>query len=166
MRARDIFYEDELRRYTVLYFLLGVLEHELRARIPIALSDYAYISGALDWWDTVPQTRQNLNNISRAIRKNGDSPNGFEHHLPFSFWRYIFVGENYTTLWRESLHTIFPRLNQPLEKRSYDQICNRIYRAYVIRNKVAHYEFMAIQKYENEKLHLLWLIKAMGGPSS
>lgn len=166
MQPREVFYEVELRRYVVLYFLLGVVEHELRARVPIALSDYAFITGELDWWETLPQNHQNISAISRAIRKNGNSPAHFEQHLPFSFWRYIFVGENYTTLWRESLHLIFPRLKEPLAKRSYDQICNRIYRAYVVRNKIAHYEFMAIQKYENEKAYLIWLIRVMGGPSN
>ena len=116
MYSRDNFYEVELGRYTVLYFLLGVVEHELRARIPIALSDYAYTSGKLDWWDC--------------------------------------------------LHHIFPKLSKPLSKESYDQVCNRIFRAYVLRNKVAHYEFLAVQKYENEKSYLLWLINAMGGPSA
>lgn len=166
MEQPILFYEVELRRYTVLYFLLGVVEHELRKRIPIALSDYAYISGELDWWETLPQTRQNINYIARAIRKNGNSPFGFEHHLPFGFWRYIFVGEHYSTLWLESLHLIFPQLKNPLEKRTYEQICNRIYRAYTVRNKVAHYEFMALKKYENEKAYLIWLIKVMGGPSN
>lgn len=166
MYSRDNFYEVELGRYTVLYFLLGVVEHELRARIPIALSDYAYTSGKLDWWDCLPQTFENSKSIERAIKKNGNSLHGFEQHLPFSFWRFIFVGENYLTIWRESLHQIFPKLSKPLSKKSYDQVCNRIFRAYVLRNKVAHYEFLAVQKYENEKSYLLWLINAMGGPSA
>lgn len=166
MYSRDEFYEVELGRYTVLYFLLGVVEHELRARVPIALSDYAYTSGKLDWWECLPQTFENSKCIERAIKKNGRSPNGFEQHLPFSFWRFVFVGENYLTIWNESLHHIFPKLSKPLSKKSYDQICNRIYRAYVLRNKVAHYEFLAVQKYEQEKSYLLWLINAMGGPSA
>lgn len=166
MHSRDYFYEVELKRYVVLYFLLGVVEHEFRARVPIVLSDAAFTLGKLDWWEVLPQTPQNVRSIKRAIEKNGDSAVGFEQKLPFSFWRFIFVGENYLTLWNEYLQGIFPSLERPLEKRSYDQICNRIYRAYELRNKVAHYEFLAVQRFENEKRGLLWLIHAMGGPSA
>ncbi|MFM6940656.1 MAG: hypothetical protein ACKOXI_01590 [Candidatus Planktophila sp.] len=165
MYSRDNFYEIELGRYTALYFLLGVVEHELRARVPMALSDYAFTSGKLEWWESIPQSFENLRSIEKAKKKNGNSSLGFEQHLPFSFWRFLFVGENYLTIWRESLHSIFPRLSEPRSKKSFDRVCNRIYRAYVLRNKVAHYEFHAVQKYENEKNQLLWLIYIMGGPS-
>jgi hypothetical protein len=166
MQRREIYYEEELKRYTVLYFLLGVVEHELRARIPIAMSDYAYSRGIRDWWEVVPQSYQNLKSIERATKKNGNSLNGFEQHLPFSFWRYIFVGENFPTFWRESLHTIFPNLKNALTKTSYDQICNRIYLAYQLRNKIAHYELQTHIKFEREKERLLWMINMLAGPSA
>jgi hypothetical protein len=166
MHSRDKFYEEELGRYTVLYFLLGVVEHELRARIPIVLSDAAFTSGKLNWWEVLPQTSQKIKSIERAMKKNGDSQIDFEQKIPFSFWRFIFVGENFLTLWKDFLSGLFPNLESPLDRRSFDQVCNRIYRAYVLRNKVAHYEFLAVQKYENEKSYLLWLIRAMGGPSA
>jgi hypothetical protein len=107
MQRRDIYYENELKRYTVLYFLLGVVEHELRARIPIALSDYAFTQGQLDWWEPLPQSYQNLISLERAKRKNGFSANGIEQHLPFSFWRFLFVGEHFSTIWSESLYSVF-----------------------------------------------------------
>ena len=50
MQSREYFYAVELKRYVVLYFLLGVVEHEFRARVPIALSDAAFTLGKLDWW--------------------------------------------------------------------------------------------------------------------
>ena len=166
MHSRDYFYEVELKRYAVLYFLLGVVEHELRARVPAVLSDAAFTFGKLDWWEVLPGTIQNNRSIERAIAKNGNSPFGFEHKLPFSFWRFIFVGENFLTLWGDHLSGIFPNLERPLDKRTFDQVCNRIYRAYVLRNKVAHYEFLAVQRFDSEKKKLLWLIDAMGGPST
>lgn len=166
MEKREIYYEEELKRYTVLYFLLGVVEHEFRARIPTILSDYAYSRAIDNWWEVLPSSYQNRKSIERATKKNGNSLNGFEQHLPFSFWRYIFVGENFPTIWKESLYTIFPNLKNPLAKSSFDRICNRIYLAYQLRNKVAHYELQTQIKFEKEKSRLLWLINMMAGPSA
>lgn len=67
MHSRDYFYEVELKRYAVLYFLLGVVEHELRARVPAVLSDAAFTFGKLDWWEVLPGTIQNIRSIERAI---------------------------------------------------------------------------------------------------
>ena len=41
MVADGMFYEFHLRRFVLLYFLIGVIERELRKRVVITLGEYA-----------------------------------------------------------------------------------------------------------------------------
>ena len=59
-------FESQLRMYATLYFIIGLIETELRKRIMIALSSLAAEKGYTEWLDVVPKTFGNL-----LIRKMG-----------------------------------------------------------------------------------------------
>lgn len=157
--------ETQLHRYAVLYFMLGLIEKELRKRVVITLSSLASDGGYSKWFSLIPQTEIINRNIRKALRRNGNRIEGVEEYLPFGFWRRIFVGSNFISLWIPALHLVFPSLANPLEKRSYDRIGTHLHRASQIRNRVAHYDIREAADFEQEKSVLMWLIRAMGGPS-
>ena len=157
--------ETQLHRYAVLYFMLGLIEKELRKRVVITLSSLASDGGYSKWFSLIPQTEIINRNIRKALRRNGNRIEGVEEYLPFGFWRRIFVGSNFISLWIPALHLVFPSLVNPLEKRSYDRIGTHLHRASQIRNRVAHYDIREAADFEQEKSVLMWLIRAMGGPS-
>jgi hypothetical protein len=159
-------FETHLRRYVVLYYMLGLIERELRTRSMITLSSLAAEKGYAEWVFVVPATRRNIQSMRVAFKKNSFQIDGIEEHLTFSFWRHLFDGKNYTILWIPALHQIFPGLDNPLQKRSYAQVGNYMTKANRIRNRVAHYEMKNSSDYEKEKNILLWLIQKMDGVSS
>jgi len=157
--------ETQLRRYAVLYFMLGLIEKVFRKRVVITLSSLASDGGYSKWFSLIPQTEIINRNIKIALRRNGNRIEGVEEYLPFGFWRRIFVGSNFISLWIPALHLVFPSLVNPLEKRSYDRIGTHLHRASQIRNRVAHYDIREAADFEQEKSVLKWLIRAMAGPS-
>lgn len=159
-------FETHLRRYAVLYFMLGLIERELRVRSMITLSSLASEKGYREWIYIVPATKKNIKSMRNAYKKNGLRIDGIENHLPFSFWRHLFDGKNYTQLWIPALYLIFPNLENPLHKRSYWQVGNQMAKANRIRNRVAHFDIELDSDYEKEKSTLLWLIQKMGGVSA
>ena len=165
MVSDGVFYEFHLRRFVSLYFLIGILERELRKRVVITLSDLASEFGYLEWLSVIPDNYESRKNISVAIEKNSGDPDGIEKHLPFAFWRRLFMGEHYESLWIPALHQIFPKLNNPLTRETADQVGQRMYKANQIRNRIAHFDIEGAERYETEKKVLMWLINAMGGPS-
>ena len=165
MVADGMFYEFHLRRFVLLYFLLGVIERELRKRVVITLGAYAAELGYLEWLDVVPDSYENLKNISMAVEKNSGTSDGIERHLPFAFWRRLFIGEYFSSHWVPALHQVFPSLSDPLSRKASDQVGQRLFKANQIRNRIAHFDLEGAEKYENEKKVLVWLINAMGGPS-
>ena len=165
MVSDGVFYEFHLRRFVSLYFLIGILERELRKRVVITLSDLASEFGYLEWLSVIPDNYESRKNISMAIEKNSGDPDGIEKHLPFAFWRRLFMGEHYESLWIPALHQIFPKLNNPLTRETADQVGQRMYKANQIRNRIAHFDIEGAERYETEKKVLMWLINAMGGPS-
>ena len=158
-------FETHLRRYVVLYYMLGLIERELRTRSMITLSSLAAEKGYGEWVYVVPATKRNIQSMRVAFKKNSYQIDGIEEHLTFSFWRHLFDGKNYTSLWIPALHQIFTGLDNPLQKRSYAQVGNHMTKANRIRNRVAHYEIKKSSDYEKEKSILLWLIQKMGGVS-
>lgn len=158
-------YEAQLRRYAILYFILGLIERELRKRVVITLSSLAIEKGYSEWFLTLPQTIEHKRSIQQALKKNKNRIDGIEEYLSFGFWRRIFVGSNYISLWIPALHLVFPPLKHPLEKKSFDRVGNHLYRASQIRNRVAHYDIHGAADFEREKSVLMWLIRAMSGPS-
>lgn len=153
--------ETQLRRYAVLYFMLGLIEKELRKRVVITLSSLASEKGYSTWFSIIPPTDALKRSIKKALRRNGNQNEGVEEYLPFSFWRGIFIGSNYIALWIPALHLVFPALVNPLEKRSFDRVGTHLYRASYIRNRVAHYDIREAADFEQEKSVLMWLIHAM-----
>ena len=156
--------ETQLRRYAVLYFMLGLIEKELRKRVVITLSSLAREKGYSTWFSIIPPSEILKRSIKKASRKNGHQIEGVEEYLPFGFWRRIFIGSNYITLWIPGLHLIFPALVNPLEKRSFDRVGTHLHRASHIRNRVAHYEIRDPEDFEEEKSVLMWLLRAMDKP--
>lgn len=155
--------ETQLRRYAVLYFMLGLIEKELRIRVVITLSSLASEKGYSTWFSIIPQTEVLKRSIKKALRRNENRIEGVEEYLPFSFWRRIFIGSNYVALWIPVLHLVYPALVNPLEKRSFDSVGTHLHRASQIRNRVAHYDIRQAADFEQEKSVLMWLIRAMGG---
>ena len=158
-------FEAQLRRYAILYFMLGLIEKKLRTRVMITLSSFAGEKGYTEWFLVLPQTVEHKRSIHHALRKNRNQTDGIEEYLSFSFWRRLFVGSNYISLWIPALHLVFPSLKDPLEKKSFDRVGNYLYLASQIRNRVAHYDIHGAADFEREKSVLMWLIKAMSGPS-
>ena len=74
-------FETHLRRYAVLYFMLGLIERELRVRSMITLSSLASEKGYSEWIETVPHSFGNDRSIRRAFRRNRNSWNGIEKYL-------------------------------------------------------------------------------------
>ena len=159
-------FETHLRRYAILYFMLGLIERELRVRSMITLSSLASEKGYSEWVHVVPQTKGNIKSIKTAHKKNYLKFDGIEEHMTFSFWRHLFDGKNFTLLWIPALHLIFPSLENPLTKRSFAQVGNHLSRANKIRNRVAHYEIRVNSDYESEKEVLMWIIQKMDGVST
>ena len=158
-------FETQLRRYIILYFMLGLIERELRERCVVTLSSLSIEHGHSKWFYVIPVTRENIRALRRALKKNGHRFEGLEQHLSFSFWRHLFDGKNYTTLWVPTLHTIFPSLDAPQSNRSFSQVGNHMARANRIRNRVAHYEIHRDFDFEADKAVLMWIIRKMGGVS-
>jgi hypothetical protein len=144
--------------------MLGLIEKELRKRVVIALSSFACEKGYTTWFSIIPQTEIIKQSIQKALRRNGNRIEGVEEYFPFGFWRRIFVGSNFISLWIPALHLVYPALVNPLEKRSYDQVGTHLHRASQIRNRVAHYDIREATDFEQEKPVLLWLIHAMDKP--
>ena len=166
MVADGTFYEFHLRRFVSLYFLIGVIERELRKRVVMTLGVYAAELGYLEWLEVVPDNYENQKNISMAVEKNRGSMDGIEKHLPFAFWRRLFTGEYFAILWVPALHCVFPSLSEPQSRKAADQVGQRLFKANQIRNRVAHFDIEGAERYETEKKVLVWLINAMGGPSA
>lgn len=156
--------ETQLRRYAVLYFMLGLIEKELRKRVVITLSSLACEKGYTTWFSIIPQTEIIKRSIQKALRRNGNRTEGVEEYFPFGFWRRIFVGSNFISLWIPALHLVYPALVNPLEKRSFDRVGTHLHRASQIRNRVAHYDIREAADFEQEKSVLTWLIRAMDKP--
>jgi hypothetical protein len=156
--------ETQLRKYAILYFMLGLIEKELRKRVVITLSSLAHRKGCATWFSILPQTKLLKKSIQKAVRRNGNRIEGVEEYLPFGFWQRIFIGSNYISLWIPALHLVYPALADPLDKRNFDRVGNHLHRASQIRNRVAHYDIREAADFEQEKSVLMWLIRAMDKP--
>ena len=156
--------EFQLRMYANLYFIIGLIETELRVRIMITLSDIAAEKGYSQWTEVVPHSLGNHRSIRRAFKQNRFNWDGVEECFTFSFWRHLFDGRNYTTLWIPGLYQVFPSLENPLSWKSFSQVGNHMARANRIRNRIAHYNFHTSIEYENEKKVLIWLLNKMDWP--
>ena len=59
MVSDGVFYEIHLRRFVSLYFLVGIIERELRKRVVITLGDFASEFGYLEWLSVIPENYEN-----------------------------------------------------------------------------------------------------------
>ena len=154
-------YEIQLSYYSTLYKLLGVIEVKLRSSIPITLSNYAKSLGRDNWISVIPETARQREVIRKAIKANGGEKNGSEFFPPFSFWRYLFTKRYFNILWRPALFQVFPGIRDKKSAKSYKEVCDSMHRAYLIRNRVAHFDFRDAGRFEAEVATLIWLIAMM-----
>lgn len=154
--------EEQLMRYAILFFLLGVIETAIRARVVVTLSDLADSQGKKSWIDVIPNEPDRVQIIKKARKLNSGTDDTIEIFLPFSFWKNLFKGRYFTSLWSLALYRVFPGLTDPLSKRSFDQVCTKMHRASKIRNRVAHFSFKEAGRFEEERMVLIWIIQKLG----
>jgi hypothetical protein len=152
-------YLKELEDYSDLYLLLGLVELELRQRIPSTLSR----SDSHNKWfenfefDTYPKYQ-----ISSALRRANGNPVGIESRLPFGFWVRLFRLKNFEMIWKGRLSEVFPRLPKPDSQKTYQSLSKRLNRIHKLRNKIAHYELIKLRIQSQDIQDLIFLIKALG----
>lgn len=152
-------YSKELETFSEIYFLLGVIELELRARIPSTLS----ISNQSTHWfenfefDTYPNHL-----LSNALKKTKGIPVGIESKLPFGFWVRLFRSKNFEMIWQGKLNDVFPHLPKPGSKKTYQSLSRRLLRVHKLRNKIAHYELIKLKSESQDVQDLIYLVRALG----
>lgn len=152
------YYEQQLIFYATLYKLLGVIEITLRKRIPTTLRSLAIKQGSAEWFEVIPPAISR-EKVIHAIRSEfGTQEYEVEFRIPFSFWRYLFSKELYAALWIPALFNVFPNFKNSRNHESYKVIGDALHRAYLIRNRVAHYDFKKRETFEIEAGLLIWLI--------
>lgn len=166
MEIDDHHYEKVLLHFATLFLLLGVIERRLRVRIPATLSEYGLLINRAPWWLVPPHREVQHLRIQRAIRKNDGLLENFERYLTLRFWREIFRGKCYRTLWIPALHDVFSGLERPLDSRSYGRVAYHLDQAVEIRNRVAHFDETKMKDFKREEEMMLWLVNALGGLSS
>jgi hypothetical protein len=152
-------YSKELETFSEIYLLLGVIEIELRLRVPSTLSRS---DSSVDWFeyfefDTYPNFL-----LSNALRKNKGNSEGIEFKLPFGFWVRVFRIKNFEKVWKEKLIDVFPNLPKPYSPKTYRSLSKRFLRVHKLRNKIAHYELIKLRSQSQEIQDLIFLIKVLG----
>lgn len=158
-------YEEQLYRFSILYMMFGYIEHELRRRTVVTLSNLAKEKGYAWWFQLIPERRNSRVLIRKAIKLNRGSKDGFEYLLPFTFWRNLFIRENFTNLWIPALHKIFEGIEEAKRHEKFKDVCAKIKAAHEIRNRLAHYNFRDSRKFEDERADLAYLIQALQSPA-
>jgi len=166
MEIDDHHYEQVLLHFATLFLLLGVIERRLRIRIPATLREYGLLINKAPWWLVLPYRENQHLRIQRAIQKNDGHLENFERYLTLRFWREIFRGKCYRTLWIPALHEVFPDLEYSLDPRSYGKVAFYLDQAVEIRNRVAHFDETKMTNFKREEEMMLWLVNATGGLSS
>ena len=152
------YYEEQLIYYATLYKLLGVIEITLRRRIPNTLRRLALKQGVAEWYEVIPPAVSREKVIDAIRNEIATQEYEVEFRVPFSFWRYLFSKELYAALWIPALFNVFPNFKNSRNHESYKVIGNALHRAYLIRNRVAHYDFKERETFEIEAGLLIWLI--------
>ncbi len=163
MLPENYIFETQLRCYATLYYILGILENELRLRVVITLSNHALEKGYAEWFTILVQDKKCAKSIRQVTNNSMNYRGGIAGKLTFGFWTRLFVGRNYSLLWTPALHQVFPALERPLELQSFHRVCTNMFRANQIRNRIAHYEFYETLEFEQEKSVLMWLLDRMYG---
>lgn len=137
------------------YFLIGLLEINLRERIPMALRKYQSNREVLHWYEKLPLNNKGKEALTAAVLINPESP---EYHLTLPFWRYLFSGRNYGSLWLPVLSEVFPRLLNAKDLSSFRQIDKYFDTALRLRNNVAHYNLSSGQTLQFSQEKVKWLL--------
>ena len=152
-------YSKELEIFSEVYLLLGVIELELRRRIPSNLS-----SGNLSnkWFenfefDTYPNFL-----LSNALRRANGNPIGIESKLPFGFWVRLFRTKNFEMIWKGRMSEVFPQLPKADSQKTYQSLSRRLYRIHKLRNKIAQYEVIKLKGQSQDIQDLIYLIRVLG----
>jgi hypothetical protein len=152
-------YSKELEIFSEVYLLLGVIELELRKRIPSTLSS---INLSNRWFenfefDTYPNFL-----LSNVLKRTNGNPVGIESKLPFGFWVRLFRTKNFEMIWKGRMSEVFPYLPKADSRKTYQSLSRRLYRVHRLRNKIAHYEVIKLQSQSQDIQDLIYLIRVLG----
>ena len=152
-------YSKELEKFSEIYLLLGVIELELRARIPSTLS---ISNQSIHWFENFEFDTYPNHLLSKALKKTKGNPVGIESKLPFGFWVRLFRSKNFEMIWQGKLSDIFPHLPKPDSKKSYQSLSRRLLRVHKLRNKIAHFELIKLKSESQDVQDLIYLVRALG----
>ena len=152
-------YSRELETFSELHLLLGVIELELRRRIPSTLSSS---SNHFKWFEYFEFDAYPNYQLSNALRRANGNPVGIETKLPFGFWVRLFRVKNFEMIWKGRLIEVFPQLPKPNSQKTYQSLSKRLNRIHKLRNKIAHYELIKLRIQSQDIQDLIFLIKALG----
>jgi hypothetical protein len=152
-------YSKDLETFSEVYLLLGVIELELRQRIPSTLSSS---NSSIKWFENFEFDTYPNYLLSNALRRLNGNPAGIESKLPFGFWVRLFRIKNFEMIWKGKIGEVFPQLSKPDSQKTYQSLSKRLYRVHKLRNKIAHYEAIKLKSQSQDIQDLIYLIKALG----
>ena len=152
-------YLESREHFEFSYFLIGLLEVNLRTHVPDALKGGFQRNNSLNWYSNLQLNKQGENSLNLALQINRKNP---ENYLPFSFWRYLFSNRNYGTLWLPSLHTLFPGVSAPKTINSFKAVDKNMDTALRLRNNVAHFKITEVRNMRFSQERVKWLLINMG----
>jgi len=152
-------YSKELENYSELYLLLGVIELELRQRVPSTLS---CSNDNAKWFENFEFDTYPNYHLSNALRRANGNPVGIESKLPFGFWVRLFRVKNFEMIWKGRISEVFPQLPKPDSRKTYQSLSKRLNRIHKLRNKIAHYELTKLRSQSQDIQDLIFLIKVLG----
>jgi hypothetical protein len=159
-------FEVHLRKYSDLYVQIGVLEKLLRVTIPRSLGSDPYDPLDLDWMEKLPVDPENESRYRKAlVRRKLERRNrllNITDLLPFSFWKNILHGRNYTSTWIPFTHTILGPVSDAKSLVVFREFDAHLYQAHKDRNFIAHYNTSAIKGVDASLENVRWLQSAMG----
>lgn len=166
MPVIDRDFEIELRKCSELYVQIGVLEKLLRVTIPRSLGSDPHDPLDLKWMEKLPVDLENESRYRKAlVRRKLERRNrllNITDLLPFSFWKNILHGRNYTTTWIPYTHTIMANTIEAKSLVVFREFDAHLYQAHKDRNFIAHYNTPAIKGIDASLENVRWLQKAMG----
>ena len=166
MPVIDRDFEIDLRKCSELYVQIGVLEKLLRVTIPLSLGSDPHDPLDLKWMEKLPVDLENESRYRKAlVRRKLERRNrllNITDLLPFSFWKNILHGRNYTTTWIPYTHTIMANTIEAKSLVVFREFDAHLYQAHKDRNFIAHYNTSAIKGVDASLKNVRWLQKVMG----
>lgn len=155
-------YISKLERYSQIYKLLGVIEIELRLRVPATLSKNYVKYPDKKWFEHFEFDKYPAYVLEKAITSNRGFSTNIESKLPFGFWVRIFRNSNRDSIWSNDISEVFPQLENPRTQKSYRRVSKKLNNIHKLRNKIAHYNFIELNANSSEVRDLMFLINALG----